>query len=193
MEFIKMEIFPKISIVLSGGWILTVIYLLVNIGLPLSKKGSLKRLLTPSKQYTSFNEKMFYVFSQLSWFVTLFLPIIYPIKINLSNFIPGIIIYTIGTLFTILSLHSYIYTPLNQPVKKGIYQFSRNPIYASYNILGFGIAILTGSWIIFIVHIIEIFTCHFMVLDEEKYCIEKYGYAYQTYMQKVPRYYFGKI
>ncbi len=195
-----MELFPKISIELLGGWLLTVIYLVVNIGLPLTKAGALKRLLAPSKKYSTFSERLLHTSSQLSWLGTIFLPILLPIKIN-SNvfiigiivFIIGIIVFIIGIILTIISIHNYITTPLNEQVKKGIYRFSRNPIYASYNILGFGIALLTGSWVIFILHIIEIITCHLMLLDEEKYCINKYGNEYKAYMKKVPRYYFGKI
>ncbi len=188
-----MELFPKISIELLGGWLLTVIYLVINIGLPLTKAGSLKKLLTSSKKHSTFLEKLLHKSSQLSWFGTIFLPILLPIKINSNVFIMGIIACIIGIVLTIISLHNYITTPLNEQVKKGIYKFSRNPIYASYNIFGFSIALLTGSWIIFILHIIEIVTCHFEILDEEKYCIDKYGDEYRVYMKKVPRYYFGKI
>ncbi len=188
-----MELFPKISIELLGGWLLTVIYLVINMGLPLTKAGALKKLLTSSKKHSTFIEKLLDTSSQLSWFGTIFLPILFPIKINSNIFIIGIIVFMVGIILTTISLHNYITTPLNEQVKKGIYKFSRNPIYASYNILGFGIALLTGSWIIFILHIIEIITCHLKVLDEEKYCINKYGNEYKAYMKKVPRYYFGKI
>ncbi|PIE79410.1 MAG: hypothetical protein CSA15_03310 [Candidatus Delongbacteria bacterium] len=188
-----MELFPKISIELLGGWLLTVVYFAVNIGLPLTKTGTLKRLLTSSKKYSTFSEKLLHLSSQLSWFGTIFLPIIFPIKTNSNLFITGIILFIVGIILTIISIHNYITTPLDEQVKKGIYKFSRNPIYASYNIFGFGIAFLTGSWIIFILHIIEIATCHLIVLDEEKYCINRYGNEYKVYMKKVPRYYFWKI
>ncbi len=188
-----MELFPKISIELLGGWLLTVIYFVINIGLPLTKAGALKKLLTSPKKHSTFVEKLVHTSSQISWFGTIFLPVLLPIKTNSNAFIIGIIVFVIGIILTIISLHNYITTPLNEQVKKGIYRFSRNPIYAAYNILGFGIALLTGSWLIFILHIIEIITCHFEILDEEKYCINRYGNEYKEYMKKVPRYYFGKI
>ncbi|PIE60683.1 MAG: phospholipid methyltransferase [Desulfobulbus propionicus] len=188
-----MELFPKISIDLLGGWTLTAIYLSINIGLPLTKAGTLKKLLTSSKKHSTFIEKLPYMICQFSWFFTIFLPIILPIKINSNVFIIGIIAFITGIILTLISLHNYITTPLNEQVKKGIYKFSRNPIYASYNIFGFSIALLTGSWTIFILHIIEIITCHLKILDEEKYCINKYGNEYKVYMKKVPRYYFWKI
>ena len=188
-----MELFPKFLIDFFGGWLLTLFYLIVNLGLPLSKKRSLKRLLTPAKIHKTFNEKILYIVAQSSWFGTIFLPIIYSIKMNSDIFTYGIIIFIIGTIFTVISLHNFITTPLNEQIKKGLYRYSRNPIYASYNIFGFSMALLTGSWIIFILHIIEIITCHLMVLDEEKYCITKFGDEYKSYMEKVPRYYFGKI
>ncbi len=188
-----MEFFPKISIDLFGGWLLTVIYLAINIGLPLTKAGALKRLLASSKKYSTFSEKLLDTSSKISWSGTIFLAIIFPIKVNSDVFIIGLIAFIIGIIFTIISINNYITTPLNEQVKKGIYQFSRNPIYASYNIFGLSIAFLTGSWIIFIFHIIEIITCHLKILDEEKYCINQYGDEYRAYMKKVPRYYFWKI
>ncbi len=188
-----MELFPKISIELLGGWLLTVIYLVINMGLPLTKAGTLKRLLTSSKKNSTFIEKLLNTSSQISWFGTIFLPILLPIKVNSNVFVIGLIAFMIGIILNIISIQNYITTPLNEQVKKGIYKFSRNPIYASHNIFGFSIALLTGSWIILILHIIEIITCHLKILDEEKYCINKYGNEYKVYMKKVPRYYFGKI
>lgn len=188
-----MEFISEISISLLGGWILTALYLIANIGLPLLKKGTLKRLLTSPKKYHTIKQKIFQVISQISWFGTILLPVFYPIKINSDIFIFGSILFLIGMVLTVISILNYILTPLNEMVKKGLYKFSRNPIYAAYNILGFGIALLTGSWFIFILHIIEIVFNHFWVLDEEKYCISKYGKEYELYIKEVPRYYFWKV
>ena len=161
---------------------------MVNIGLPLLKKGALKRLLTPPKKHITLKDKTQNYISQISWFGTVLLPVIYPINSQSKLFLYGSILFLAGMVFTVISLHNYISTPMKEPVKKGLYKISRNPIYVSYNIMGFGIALLTGSWVIFILHIIEITVNHGWILDEEQYCISNYGEEYKVYMENTPRY-----
>lgn len=47
-----MELFPKMALVPSGGWILTLIYIIVNFSIPASKKGVWQRLLAQQNKPT---------------------------------------------------------------------------------------------------------------------------------------------
>ena len=185
-----MEFVPEISLHLFGGWLLTLIYIVVNLGIAFSKKGTYQRLVNPVRKYVSVRDKILYLSYQISWKGTILLPALFPIKFGTIFFYLGFFLFSLGMILTAISLWNYVTTPLDQPVRKGLYQISRNPIYAAYNLIGFGIGFLVGSWLIIILHIIEMITCHFIVLDEEKYCLERYGNEYQKYLKKIPRYYF---
>lgn len=61
-------------------------------------------------------------------------------------------------------------------------------MYLAYFICFIGMAFLTRSLVLFgIVLFFQIFA-HWIILSEERWCIETFGTAYQEYMKKVRRY-----
>jgi protein-S-isoprenylcysteine O-methyltransferase Ste14 len=71
---------------------------------------------------------------------------------------------------------------------KGLYRISRNPIHVFSFIAWLGIGIATKSWIILLAVIIVQILMHKTTLEEERFCLEKYGDSYRRYMKEVPRY-----
>ena len=51
-------------------------------------------------------------------------------------------------------------------------------------------ALLVGSWTILILHTIEVVVMHWTVLNEERFCLDRYGDSYREFMKRVPRYLF---
>lgn len=183
-----MQLFPEISIQWMGGWLLTIAYLIVNLGLPMLRKGALARLLTHATPEESGGKPVLKWTGQLSWIATLALPVLHPLTNNRGILIAGLGLFSTGILFTAVALVNYTLTPSGEPVVTGVYRFSRNPIYAAYALVGYGMALMVGSWTIVVLHTVENLVSHRMVLQEEKYCSEKYGEPYREYMKKVPRY-----
>ncbi|GMR25166.1 MAG: hypothetical protein BMS9Abin39_0446 [Ignavibacteria bacterium] len=75
----------------------------------------------------------------------------------------------------------------------GPFAFVRNPLYLGNILLYTGIGIM--SWALFpYLQIAAVFffalQYHFIVLEEEKYLIEKFGDDYKEYCKKVPRFFF---
>lgn len=70
----------------------------------------------------------------------------------------------------------------------GLYAFSRNPMYVAFFIYFLGACILTRSWLLAAVLAIFQVSVHFMILAEERWCLETFGGAYGEYMKKVRRY-----
>ena len=171
-----------------GGWVLTITYLVVNLGIPMLRKGALARLLTHAVPEGSGRKPVLNWIGQLSWIATLVLPVLHPFTQDSSLLIAGMSLFSIGMLFTAVALVNYTLTPQGEAVVTGVYRFSRNPIYAAYALVGYGMALMVGSWPIVVLHTIENLVSHRMVLQEEKYCSEKYGESYRKYMKKVPRY-----
>jgi len=70
----------------------------------------------------------------------------------------------------------------------GLYRISRNPMYVAFFFWFLGGCLLTRSWLLLAILIVFQVSVHFMILAEERWCREKFGGAYEEYMEKVRRY-----
>lgn len=70
----------------------------------------------------------------------------------------------------------------------GIYRFSRNPMYVAYFICFMGMAFLTQSLVLMGIIMIFQISAHWIILAEERECIERFGTAYEEYKKRVRRY-----
>jgi protein-S-isoprenylcysteine O-methyltransferase Ste14 len=110
--------------------------------------------------------------------------------------LPGLILITFGFLLGILALMSMKnswrvgikYDQKTELVRSGVYAFSRNPYFLSYDILILGYILLFPSLIILGLYLILVKIFHHMILEEEKYLESKHGETYLTYKQSVKRY-----
>ena len=180
-----MNLIPEFSIVFWNGWWLSLIYYIVNQGIPLSKKGSVKRLLTAANSQNYFWKKV----NCLLWVITIIFPVFVSVKFDSVIFYSGIFMYFVGMTLNVIALWNYVTTPFDQPVIKGLYRCSRNPIYVAYSLTWYGVGLALGSWLLIIINTIKVIICHFLILEEEGYCLQKYGKDYQNYLAKVPRYF----
>lgn len=73
-------------------------------------------------------------------------------------------------------------------LQKGIYRFSRNPMYLAYFLYFIGCALLTQSLLLLGFILVFQVTSHWIIRAEERWCIETFGDEYRQYMQKVRRY-----
>ncbi|MGK7394902.1 MAG: methyltransferase family protein [Candidatus Cyclobacteriaceae bacterium M3_2C_046] len=73
-------------------------------------------------------------------------------------------------------------------VKTGIYRFSRNPYFLSYNILIFGYILIFPSVVLVVFWITLAIVFHKMILEEERYLKSVHGTEYENYQNKVNRY-----
>lgn len=71
----------------------------------------------------------------------------------------------------------------------GIYRFSRNPMYVAYFLYFVGNAVLVRSALLLGVVVIFQFSAHWIILAEERECLEKFGASYAQYCKKVRRYF----
>ena len=70
----------------------------------------------------------------------------------------------------------------------GPYRYMRNPIYIGNTLILAGATVLCELlWFVPIVIVACIYTYHMTILYEEKYLLNKYGYAYENFLKSVPR------
>ena len=74
-------------------------------------------------------------------------------------------------------------------ISDGIYRFSRNPYFLSYDVLILGYLFIFPSPVLFILYLILVYVFHKMILDEEKYLESTHDDLYREYKMKVGRYF----
>ena len=123
--------------------------------------------------------------------------VIWPFVIIYSNFLPlkldaaglyvVLLIFALGLAMQVMVTISVANTPLDEPVTRGPYRFSRHPIYFSGFLTLVGIGIASASWLVLMCALLWIVFFHIVVPAEERFCLKQYGDAYQEYMNKTPR------
>lgn len=119
--------------------------------------------------------------------ILIFLPIICKVSFdNAREIIIFVIIYLIGIIF--LSLSVMTFSKNDELTTKGIYKFSRNPMYIGYLLIFIGVSISINSFGYLIVVILYQICVHFLILSEERYCKKIFGKSYLDYCAKTKRY-----
>jgi len=79
-------------------------------------------------------------------------------------------------------------SPTHAIVERGLYKYSRNPIYLGFIIIYLGLALVLNTWWLLIFLPIAVAVTHYgVILHEEKYLTAKLGQPYQAYLAKVRR------
>lgn len=103
-------------------------------------------------------------------------------------FYTGVVIYVSGLILCTICMINFA-VPSNEGMNlNGLYRFSRNPMYVSYLVYSVGCVLLTHSPGLCVIVFIFQISSHWIVLSEERWCIEKFGEPYKQYMKKVRRY-----
>lgn len=104
------------------------------------------------------------------------------------QFIAGLACYILGLCLCAVSVAGFASPDREGLNTAGIYRFSRNPMYVSYFICFVGMALLTRSWILLgLVAVFQV-SAHWIILSEERWCMETFGTAYRQYVKNVRRY-----
>jgi len=127
--------------------------------------------------------------SKLIYFPAVIYSVFLPLKLGTIWFYVGLPITLLGLVGTILVLVSWATTPAGEPVTRGIYRYSRHPMYVTMVLLLLGVSILSASWVFLLLTIISRvgFTRPFFLKVEEAQCLGHYGAAYREYMNRTPR------
>jgi len=73
-------------------------------------------------------------------------------------------------------------------VKKGLYRFSRNPMYVGFLLLTISSVLINANPFLLIFSIYSIMVYHFIIKGEEAFLEKRFGKDYISYKNKVRRY-----
>lgn len=103
--------------------------------------------------------------------------------------VTGIIVYLAGLILLTLSVVSFAVPLVSGMNRRGLYRISRHPMYVAYFIYFLGCVLLTQSVILFVMLLLFQLSAHWIILSEERWCIEQFGDAYRQYQKQVRRYF----
>ncbi|MEI6614736.1 MAG: isoprenylcysteine carboxylmethyltransferase family protein [Chrysiogenales bacterium] len=71
---------------------------------------------------------------------------------------------------------------------KGIYRYSRNPMYLGFNLLTLAAILFTLNLVILLLGVYSITIYHFIIISEERFLETRFGTEYIEYKKKTRRY-----
>ncbi len=69
----------------------------------------------------------------------------------------------------------------------GIYSITRHPMYLSFILMALALIFMSQYWLNVIIGIIRIIMLYYVMIEEEKMDLERFGNEYKDYMKRVPR------
>jgi protein-S-isoprenylcysteine O-methyltransferase Ste14 len=102
-------------------------------------------------------------------------------------FYVGFPIAVVGLVGCWIVLLNWAQTDAGRPVTRGLYRYSRNPMYVTHSLLLLGVSIASVSWIFLLITIITVVGAFVFIESEEQGCLEHYGDSYREYMERTPR------
>ncbi len=189
MQLFGLELFQILTIGLLNGWILLAIFYSIELVLVLSfPKGTRRRLFEYDHSKWTKQHRIILLIGKTFALIIIILIVFSPLKLGSTVFYLGMIFYIIGVAGFIMAIINYRNTPIDQPVTRGFYRYSRNPQVLTILIIMLGISLTVGSGIFLIVLLLSAILSRVRIIEEEKACLEQYGDAYREYMERVPRY-----
>lgn len=182
-----MELFPTLELGWLNGWLLiALLYLTYAVLLQVFPKDVVARLYDRSGR--SKRRRILILIGSILAFIYFTLIIFTPLKIGSVVFVAGMSVFVLGMVGFVVALFNFRHAPMDRPATGGLYRISRHPQQLMFFITFIGICVAVGSWIALFVQLLSSIILHSRVLAEEKACLERYGEAYQDYMNHVPRY-----
>ena len=179
-----MSLIPVFEIGVWNVWII-MLYSLLTLFIPnlIFNKENLK-VEGPKNQ----TEKKF----RTPWFILYIIVSVYsvflPLKLSTVWFYVGLPICLLGLILFTITAVNMATTPLRYKcVTKGLYRYSRHPMYLTTFLLLLGAGIASASWVFILFAIVSMILWVPLSISEEDYCLEKYGDSYREYMNKTPR------
>jgi len=180
---------PAWKIGIWNAWIFMVPFLLVTLLciLLMTKKdapGGPSRI--PCKSKTTL---LVATASKIIYLPAVIYSVFLPLKLGTMWFYIGLPVTLVGLLGSIEVMVDWAITLAGEPVTRGLYRYSRHPMYVTGIFMLLGVSIISDSWIFLIFTIIfgVGVTRPYVIKIEEAQCLGHYGAAYREYMDRTPR------
>ena len=140
-----------------------------------------------SEMKTSRAYKIISYVSMITELMAVVYSILLPFKLGTIWFYVGLTIFLLGLVVLTVASVNFTMTPMNKPITRGMYCYSRHPLYLASLLIYLSVGIASASWVFLLVFIVQLVSMNIAAVEEERYCLEKYGDSYREYMNRTPR------
>jgi len=184
-----MHLIPSLKIGIWNAWLFMSVFLLQMTAILFADKRIRGKSHVPNNARINRFERYLGFIGNFIWLLTMGYSVFLPLQFNTIWFYIGFFVFFIGLILMVIATFNFINTSVDQLITKGVYRFSRHPMYLATFFICLGSGIASGSWLFVFLSVIMACCFHYEALIEERYCLEKYGSAYQEYMISVPRWF----
>jgi protein-S-isoprenylcysteine O-methyltransferase Ste14 len=163
------------------------VFLLQMLAILLVDKRVWERGHIPNEERGNKLERYISIIGNISWLSAMGYSVFLPLQPGTTWFTIGLAVFSMGSIIMALATYNFIFTPVDQLITQGAYRFSRHPMYMAAVFICLGAGIAAGSWLFFLFSIIMALCWYQESLIEERYCLTRYGSAYQEYINRTPR------
>ena len=139
-----------------------------------------------SPQYNK-TEKTINNLGTIVWFILFIYSVFLPLPLGTPLLYAGIALFVAGLIIVEIAAIPWKTTPIDEPITKGLYGYSRHPIFIGVFVQYIGIGIASTSGLFLLLIFISIVLSVSIAPAEERFCLEKYGDVYCQYMNRTPR------
>ena len=182
-----MSLIPDFELGLWNAWIFILLVLLPLPLVVLFRKGVFKKTASIHASIPTGTENKIFIFSKIIMLSVFIYSIFLPLQLGMIWFSIGLPIYLLGLILQTIAWVNVATSPVDKPVTKGLYRYSRHPMYVTLPSIFIGTGIASASWLFLLLSIILIITHFYNAIPEERECLEAYGNAYREYMNRTSR------
>jgi protein-S-isoprenylcysteine O-methyltransferase Ste14 len=179
-----MSLIPAFEIGVWNAWIFMLYHSLPIPILMLVHKRLMQEAFKPHNE----SERKLYTIGWIMWFAACIYSIFLPLRLGTMWFYVGLPISLVGLIaYTAVNVNMATNPMEKEPLTKGLYRYSRHPMYITQFVMFIGVGIACASWVFLLFWALYTILSFIMAIPEEQFCLEKYGDAYREYMNRTPR------
>ena len=182
-----MSLIPVFEIGLCNAWIFMLLIFLPVPLVILFHPGVFKKTDSIYTSVLTQKSKRIFIFSKVIMFSLFIYSIFLPLQLGTTWFSIGLPICLLGLILQTIIWMNVAINPVDQPVTKGFYRYSRHPMYVTLILVVIGTGISSASWLFLLLAVVFIITHFYNGVYEEHVCLKAYGNAYREYMDGTPR------
>ena len=181
-----MAFVPKFAIGMVNAWLLCVPLLIQGFLIAGTRRDVAKRM-SDMTGYSA-KEKVATTVASLAPYVFMVVTVWTPFTNTMPLLVVGAVLYLAGMGSFLATIRVFASAPTNQPIERGPYRLSRNPLYVSTAFVFLGICLVTTNVVLLAILVAMSIPQHFMILAEERACARRFQDSYRRYAESVPRY-----
>jgi len=185
-----MSAVPAFEVGIWNAWILTLYVALHPLIMMLIDKlvgtGDIFKKMDDTSAFNK-TENIMNIFGTVLFFGLFAYSIFLPLQLGTTWFYVGLALCVLGVVTWTISIVNIADIPLGEPWNKGLYRYSRNPMYFASFLILIGAGIASASWVFLLLSIVYIILTAIFVSAEERFCLDKFGTPYREYIGRTPR------